>query len=93
MLAWLPWPPLSVGDLEGLGKVLGWPDIKMLGRRGEASQGGEKRQLRMVEGNYQVTQVIIHPLSPLTNMCQVGREGQRHPATNRTQTQLQEAPG
>lgn len=79
MLAGLPWPPLCVGDLEGLGKVLGWPNIKMLSRKGEASL-----QLGMAGGNYQVTQVIIHPLSPLTSMCHVGREGQRHAAINRT---------
>lgn len=40
----------------------------MLGRKGEANQGGEKRQLRMAEENLQVTCGIIHPLSPLTNM-------------------------
>lgn len=47
----------------------------------------------MAGGNYQVTQEIIHSLGPLTNMRQVGREGQRHAAVNRTQTRLQEAPG
>lgn len=44
----------------------------MLGRKGEANQGGEKRQLRMAEENLQVTCEIIHPLSPLTNMYQIG---------------------
>lgn len=38
MLAGLPWPPLCVGDLEGLGKVLGWPNIEMLGNEKPAKE-------------------------------------------------------
>lgn len=38
MLVGLPWPPLCVGDLEGLRKVLGWPNIKMLGKEKPARE-------------------------------------------------------
>lgn len=65
-------PPLCVGDLEDLEKDQRQPDIKMLGRKGEASQGGEKRPWEMVGGNYQLTCVVIYLLSPLTNMYHVG---------------------
>lgn len=46
MLGLAPVVPSLCGDLEDLGKVLEQPNINMLGRKGEASQGGEKRQLR-----------------------------------------------
>lgn len=72
MLDWLHMAPLCVGGLEALGKVLGQSNLKMLGRKGEASPGGEKQQLHMVGGNHQVLRVILHPLSPLTDRYQVG---------------------
>lgn len=53
MLGLPPMPPLHMGDLGDLGKVLGQPHIKMLGRKGEASYGGKKRQLGMNGGTYQ----------------------------------------
>lgn len=86
MLGLSPMPPLHVGDLGNLGKVLGQPKIKMLGRKGEASYGGKKRQLGMSGGNYQVPHGIRHTISPLTNTCQEDREGSHCAAMDRTQS-------
>lgn len=72
MLGLAPMAPLFVWAIWKICTVLGKPNIKTLGRKGDASQGGEKRRLGMEEGNYQATHEILHPLSPLPNKDHVG---------------------